>query len=59
MNNDQQKNQGGSETRPGGGNSQKTGQKTDQKSEIRKGVEEDNPNNKPQGQEKVGYSGGT
>jgi hypothetical protein len=32
---------------------------TKQKSEIRKAVEEDNPNNKPQGQEKTGYSGGT
>jgi hypothetical protein len=30
-----------------------------QKSEIRKGVEEDMPDNKPQGQEKTGYSGGT
>jgi hypothetical protein len=29
------------------------------KAEIRKGVEEDNPDNKPEGQEKVGYSGGT
>ena len=32
------------------------------KAEIRKAVEEDNPNNKPaheEGQEKVGYSGGT
>lgn len=29
------------------------------KAEIRKGVEEDNPDNKRQGQEKVGYSGGT
>jgi hypothetical protein len=29
------------------------------KAEIRKGAEEDNPDNKPEGQEKVGYSGGT
>ena len=58
MGNDQQKKQGGEHTRPGGGNPQ-TGQKTDQKSELRKAVEEDNPNNKPKGQEKVGYSGGT
>jgi hypothetical protein len=39
----------------------KPGQQTEtrQKSEIRKAVKEDNPNNKPQGQEKTGYSGGT
>jgi hypothetical protein len=30
-----------------------------QKSEIRKAVEKDMPDNKPQGQEKTGYSGGT
>jgi hypothetical protein len=29
------------------------------KAEIRKAAEEDNPDNKTQGQEKVGYSGGT
>ena len=29
------------------------------KAEIRKAVEEDSPDNKPQGQEKTGYSGGT
>ena len=40
---------------------QKAGQHTEtkQKSEIRKGVQEDMPDNKPQGQEKTGYSGGT
>jgi hypothetical protein len=39
---------------------QKSGQtESKQKSEIRKGVEEDMPDNKPQGQEKTGYSGGT
>jgi hypothetical protein len=29
------------------------------KAEIRKAVKEDNPDNKRQGQERVGYSGGT
>lgn len=29
------------------------------KAEIKKAVEDDNPDNKPEGQEKVGYSGGT
>jgi hypothetical protein len=29
------------------------------KDEIKKAVEEDNPDNQPEGQEKVGYSGGT
>lgn len=29
------------------------------KAEIKKAVEEDNPDNKSEGQEKVGYSGGT
>jgi hypothetical protein len=29
------------------------------KAEIKKAVEEDNPDNKAEGQEKVGYSGGT
>lgn len=29
------------------------------KAEIKKGAEEDNPDNKPEGQQKVGYSGGT
>jgi hypothetical protein len=39
---------------------QKSGQtESKQKSEIRKGVEEDMPDNKPKGQEKTGYSGGT
>lgn len=39
----------------------RSGQQGDntQKSEIRKAVKEDMPDNKPQGQEKTGYSGGT
>ena len=29
------------------------------KAEIKKAVQQDNPDNNPQGQEKTGYSGGT